>query len=165
MCERAGAERKKERRKGPDRAGLCWGCARGPQLTERAANRPISRHPQFPAIPSATSGMGCYERPEPSHYAGQAAPAHLRRRSSVQHDLALLRVICCPPAHSSVASATLSQLGPNETRAAGRCHRKDAAQRQPQRCRRGRHGVRRPVRPPPRLLASLARILKNRMRS
>ena len=73
---------------------------------------------------------------------------HLRRRSSFQHDLALLRGICCPPARSSVASATLSQLRPNETRAAGRCHRKDAAQRQPQRCRRGRHGVRRPVRPP-----------------
>ena len=27
-----------------------------------------SRHPKFPATPSATSGMGCNERPEPSTY-------------------------------------------------------------------------------------------------
>ena len=55
--------------------------------------------------------------------------------------LLLAQALPAPPCRSSGRTRLAQPAGAS-------CHRKDAAQRQPQRCQRGRHGVRRPVRPP-----------------
>ena len=91
-------------------------------LTNRKGRRPahISRHPQFPATPSGTSGMGCYERPEPSHYAGQAAPA-----------APIMFPTRSGPAGRPIDSRPVQTSAPSQLELAGRLRRRRTKPRRP----------------------------------